>query len=260
MANSLETGVQNTWCPGCGNFGILKAFKDAIFKMEDFGVPRKNVVLATGIGCGAKIADYVDINTFCSLHGRPVATAEGIKIGNPNLKIIASTGDGGAYDEGIAHLVHAAKRNVDMTVLVHDNRNFALTASQYTAVSPKGFEGQSTPQGSAEMPINPLSLMLSSNASFISRGYSVKQEHLKKLIIEAVSHKGFSMVEILQPCITFFNTFPEYNKNVYELAGNDTSDKKIALQNIEEWDYNKESKIPIGIFYKIERPTYEEQL
>lgn len=258
MKEELDTYAQNTWCPGCGNFGILKSLKDAIFEMQENGINKRDFVLTTGVGCGSKISDYIDINTFCSLHGRPIATAQGIKIGNPNLKVIASIGDGGGYDEGIAHLIHAAKRNIDITVIIHNNRNFALTTSQYTAVSPKGFKGKSTPRGSVEMPINPLSLMLSSNATFIARSYSAKNEHLKNLIFDAISHKGFSIIEILQPCITFFNTFPKYNEVVYELKGNNTADKKEAQEKIEEWDYNKDKKIPIGLFYKVEKPSYEE--
>lgn len=255
---TLETNATNTWCPGCGNFGLLKALKGAVLELIDEGEEKKNFALATGVGCGAKIADYIDINSFCSLHGRPIATAQGIKLGNTDIKALASIGDGGAYDEGIAHLIHAAKRNIDITVLVHNNRNFALTTSQYTATSPKGFKGKSTPNGSIEKPIEPLEIMLASNATFIARGYSAKTEHLKGLIKESVNHKGFSIIDILQPCFTFFNTFNEYNEKVYELGGNDRSSKDEALKNIKEWRYKKENNIPIGVFYKVEEPSYEE--
>jgi len=257
----LETYAKNTWCPGCANFGILASLKQAVFSLIDSGAKKENIVLVSGIGCGSKIIDYVDLNSFSSLHGRPIASGEGIKIGNPNLKVIVSTGDGGAYNEGISHLIHAAKRNTDITVLVHDNRNFALTTSQFTATSPKGFKGKSTPEGSIEEPFNPLKLMLSAGATFIARGYAAKTEHLKNLIVKGVQHRGFSYIEILQPCVSFFNTYDDYNKRTYEMAEDNFSLEKKALKKIEEWNYNdKKARIPLGVFYKIRKPSYEEQL
>lgn len=261
QSKNLNTYASNTWCPGCGNFGILEAFKQATGQMVEKGIPLKDVVLVSGIGCNSKIVDYVDVNSFCSLHGRPIASAEGIKMGNPDLKVVTSTGDGGAYNEGISHLIHAAKKNIDITVLVHDNRNFALTTSQYTATSPKGFEGGSTPKGSIEHPIDPMELMLASNATFIARSYSAKVDHLRDTIKTAVNHKGFSFVEVLQPCVTFFNTFPDYNKRTYIMEDHDYTSKQQAEKKIKEWSYNNNEKnIPIGLFYQEERSTYEEQV
>ncbi len=257
----LETYAKNTWCPGCSNFGILAALKGAISAIITSGTPKENIVVVSGIGCSSKIIDYLDLNTFSSLHGRPVISAEGIKLGNPKLKVIVAAGDGGNYNEGISHLIHAAKRNIDITVLVHDNRNFALTTSQFTATSPKGFKGRSTPRGSVEEPFDPLELMLASKASFIARGYSMKLNHLKGLIEEGIKYKGFSFIEILQPCITFFDTTDSYNKRVYEMKESNLTSKKEAMKKIEEWDYNKDnSKIPLGIFYKIQKPVYEKEL
>jgi 2-oxoglutarate/2-oxoacid ferredoxin oxidoreductase subunit beta len=257
----LETYAKNTWCPGCGNFGILASLKEAISTIIAKGTPKENIVLVSGIGCSSKIIDYLNLNSFSSLHGRPVISAEGIKLGNPDLKVIVSIGDGGNYNEGISHLIHAAKRNADITVLVHDNRNFALTTSQFTATSPLGFKGKSTPEGSIENPFNPLELMFASKASFIARGYSMRLSHLKKLIEKGVKHKGFSFIEILQPCITFFDTTDFYNKRVYELKDNDVTSRKEAIKRIQEWNYSQDdSKIPLGIFYQNKRPIYEEEL
>lgn len=257
----LKTYAKNTWCPGCGNFGILAALRETILDLINKGIPKEKIVLASGIGCGSKIIDYLNLNTFSSLHGRPVISAEGIKLGNPELKVIASVGDGGNYNEGISHLVHAAKRNIDITVLVHDNRNFALTTSQFTATSPKGFKGKSTPEGSKEEPLNPLELMLASKASFIARGYSMKLEHLKRIIREGIQHKGFSFIEIIQPCITFFDTVDFYNKRVYEMKKNSLNSNREILKKIKEWNYeNNDSKIPLGIFCQQKKPTYEELL
>jgi len=257
----LDTDCQNTWCPECGNFGILNAFKKAVLELEKKGVKKEKIAIVSGIGCSSKIVDYLNLNSFCSLHGRPIASAQGIKLGNPELKVIVFMGDGGCYNEGIAHLIHAAKRNTDITVLVHNNRNFALTTGQFTATSPKGFKGASAPQGSVEEPFNPLKLMLASNASFIARGYSAREDHLKNLIVKAVEHSGFSFIDILQPCITFFNTYGLYNERVYEMESSQLDTKNKIMQKIEEWEYEDNgSKIPIGIFYKQKKPVFETEL
>lgn len=256
----LETNCPNTWCPGCGDFGILQAVKMAINSLIASGTPKENIVIVSDIGCNSKIVDYLNINSFYGLHGRSVATAEGIKLGNPDLKILVFLGDGAALDEGLAHLIHAAKRNTDINVIMHNNRLFALTTGQFTAVSPKGLKGKSTPEGCIESPINPLELMLASNSSFIARSYSAKVEHLKNLIIEAVDHKGFSFVEVLQPCVSFFNTIEFYNGKIYEAASEDLSSREEALQLIKEWNYDGEGRIPLGLFYKDEKPSYEEEM
>jgi 2-oxoglutarate ferredoxin oxidoreductase subunit beta len=229
--------------------------------------------LTYGIGCHGKISDYLNLNSFYGLHGRCLCTAQGIKLANPNLKVIAIVGDGDIYNEGISHLIHAAKRNSDITVLVNDNRNFALTVSQFTATSPKGFKGSSTPKGSIEEPFNPLELALASGATFIARGYALKIDSLKDLIIKAIEHKGFSFLEILQPCITFFDNRKFYDERIYELKS--PLSKEEAKIKISEWDYSntraiaqggdersssttgEQAKIPIGIFYQIQKPTFE---
>lgn len=259
---NLDTYAKNTWCPGCGNFAILKVLKQVITSLIEEGTPKENIVVVSGIGCSSKIIDYINVNTFSSLHGRPVASAEGIKMANPELEVIACLGDGGSYNEGISHLVHAAKRNVGITVLVQNNRNFALTTSQFTATSPKGFQGGSTPEGSIEEPFDPLEIMLASKASFIARSYAFEMQHLQDTVKKAINHKGFSFVEILQPCITFFNTIKSYQEKIYKMKDNDSTSKKQALEKIQEWNYgkNEESQIPLGIFYQSPRPSYEDEL
>ena len=247
----------NTWCIGCGNFAILNAIKAVIGQLEAEAFPRENIVLVSGIGCHAKIVDYINVNSFYSLHGRVVPPATGMKIANPGLKVIGHSGDGDAYGEGIEHLIFAAKRNVDITVIVHNNRVYGLTTGQYTPTSPEGYKGRSTPFGVKEMPINPLEIMLSSGATFIARGASGSLESLKKILKEAVAHKGFSIVDVLQPCVTYNNLYDYYNKRVYELKDHDPQDYDKALGRIREWDYNKDSDIPIGIFYKKESPVFE---
>ncbi len=260
----LQTQATNTWCPGCGNFAILAAYKQTILNLIKDGYQPENLVSVAGIGCGSKIIDYLNINTFSALHGRAVAAAQGIKLGNPELTVIASAGDGGTYNEGISHLIHAAKRNADITVLIHDNHTFALTTGQYTATSPEGFVGASSPLGSVEVPFNPLALMLNSGATFIARSYSFKTKHLQQTIEAAIRHKGFSFVEILQPCITFYDTTQVYNQRTYELDLEQKLSREEAEEKIGEWNYSGENdenvKIPLGIFYREEKPSFEEEI
>ncbi len=251
---NLILPTKNTWCPGCGNFAIQGALAGAISNLD-----KRKTVLVSGIGCHGKMADYLNINSFYSLHGRAIAAGAGIKLGNEELDVICSVGDGDAYSEGIAHLLHAARRNSNITVIVHDNHVFSLTVKQRTATSPQGFPGSTTPKGSVERPINPLELMLSMGASFVARGYSGKPQHLTRLILEGVKHQGFSFIEVLQPCVAWYNTYQSYNQRVYEME-NEFLFMEDAREKAKEWDYNNsEAKIPLGIFYKEEKETFEEQ-
>lgn len=158
--NNLTTYAANTWCPGCGNFGILNAFKKAVQKLEERGIDKNRIVISAGIGCHAKIFDYLRLNGFYSIHGRSMATIQGIKLANPDLKVLTFSGDGDALREGVSHMIFAAKRNADITVIVHNNSVYGLTAGQYTPTSEKGFKGPSTPKGNVEEALNPLTLML----------------------------------------------------------------------------------------------------
>jgi len=255
----LNTYATNTWCPGCGNFAILNAMKSVLNSLSEEGLDLENVVLVSGIGCNSKIADYMNVNSFYSLHGRVIPPATGMKLANPKLKVIGHSGDGDAYGEGLEHLVFAAKRNVDMTVIIHNNRVYGLTTGQYTPTSPLGFKGRSTPFGTKELPINPLELMLSSGATFLGRGASHGLELLKKIFKEAILHKGFSLVDVLQVCVTYYNMYEYYDKHVYELKDHDAADYDKASAKIREWSYNSDSPIALGVFYKKDAPTLEER-
>ncbi|MCM8799098.1 MAG: thiamine pyrophosphate-dependent enzyme [Candidatus Omnitrophica bacterium] len=260
MNKDLGTYAPNTWCPGCGNFAILTAIKTVLKILSEEGLPLENIVLVSGIGCHAKIVDYVNVNSFYSIHGRVTPVAEAIKLANPKIKVIGFAGDGDAYGEGLEHLVFAAKRNIDITMIIHNNRVYGLTTGQYTPTSPLGFKGRSTPQGTVELPINPLELMLSSGASFIARAFSHGLELLKKIFKEAILHKGFSLVDVLQVCVTFYNMYEYYDKRVYELKEHNPKDFDSALKKIREWDYNSDASIALGIFYRKEIPTFEERV
>lgn len=250
----LDTNAKITWCPGCGNFGILNAVKQAITEMDKEGIKKENFVIAAGIGCHAKIIDYINVNSYYSLHGRVPPPLTGMKLANPDLKVIGFSGDGDSYAEGIAHLIHSAKRNTDITMIIHDNEVFALTTGQFTPTSKKGFKGKSSPRGSVEEPINPLKIMLASGASFVARGYAGKPNHLKDLIKRAVKHRGFSLVEVMQPCVAFNNTYQELNEKVQEIKEKDLDNLKEAMKKVQDFD----GKIPIGIFYQVKKQVFED--
>ncbi len=206
------------------------------------------------------MADYLNINSFYSIHGRTFPVATAIKLANPKLKLICFAGDGDAYAEGLDHLIFSAKRNIDITAIIHDNRVYGLTTGQYTPTSPLGFKGKSTPMGSREYPMNPLEIMLASGASFIARGYPGRMEHFKNLIKDAIIHKGFSFVDVLQVCVTYNNYYNLYNKIIYEVENNDSKSFDQAQRIIRSWDYNDspDAKIAIGKFYEKDLPTFDD--
>nr|MDO8135934.1 thiamine pyrophosphate-dependent enzyme [Candidatus Njordarchaeum guaymaensis] len=253
----LGTPKKSTWCPGCGNFGILTAVKSALVES---GLNREQAVLVSGIGCHGKMIDYVNINGFHSIHGRVLPVATGITLANSDLKVIGFSGDGDCYDEGWDHFAHAIRRNINMTLIVHDNMVFGLTTGQTTATSQPGFKSKSTPFGAIVPPLNPIAHALVSNATFVARGFVGDVRHLQNLILQAIKHRGFSYIDVLQVCVTFnyINTYDWYRQRVYKLeeAGHDFADRQKALEKSFEWG----DRIPIGIFYKEDRPTYYDNL
>ncbi|WP_067049273.1 thiamine pyrophosphate-dependent enzyme [Methanofollis ethanolicus] len=249
------TRAKNTWCPGCGNFAIEHALKDVLTDLAEEGRRAEDFVLVSGIGCHAKIADYLAVNSFYAIHGRTLPVAAGIKLANPGLTVIACAGDGDAYAEGLDHLVFAAKRNQDITVIIHDNRVYGLTTGQYTPTSYEGFRGRSTPGGIRERPINPVALMLASGATFVARTYTRKRDHLREVLTAAVLHRGFSFVDVLQVCATYNNLTEYYDDRVYLLEGHDTADLTGAMGKAREWDYSTDAPIALGIFYEEEAPA-----
>lgn len=252
--DELTTYAENTWCPGCGNFGILNAVKRAVQALEEKGTGRDHLFITACIGCHAKIFDYLALSGVYALHGRSMAVAQGAKLANPDLKVISFTGDGAGYGEGIGHMIFAAKRNADITVLVHDNRTYALTTGQRSPTSDAGFEGPSTPGGNEEDPLNPMALMLVSGATFVARGYAGKIGHLADLIVAGIEHRGFSLVEILQPSVVFTDYYDEYSESVREIDEPASSlEDALALTRESE-------KLPIGILYRVERDPHDARL
>ncbi|KON32023.1 hypothetical protein AC477_03490 [miscellaneous Crenarchaeota group-1 archaeon SG8-32-1] len=253
----LKTPKTNTWCPGCGNFGILMAFKKALLEL---GIERENAILVSGIGCHGKMVNYVNINGFHGIHGRVLPLAAGIKLVNPKLTVVCFAGDSDQYNEGWGHFAHAIRQNIDMTLIVHDNMVLGLTTGQATSTSQQGFKTKSTPFGVIPPMLNPIVHALVSDGSFVARGFSGDMLHLKSLVVEAIQHRGFAFIDVLQPCVTFnyLNTYDWYRQRVYKLEEetHDVTNKKKALEKAFEWG----DRIPIGIFYNKERPIYRDSL
>ncbi|MEK6645180.1 MAG: 2-oxoacid:ferredoxin oxidoreductase subunit beta [Candidatus Firestonebacteria bacterium] len=246
------------WCPGCGDFGILNAVKQALVELN---LEPYKVLIVSGIGQAAKLPHYLKCNTFNGLHGRTLPVATGIKTVNNKLTVIAVGGDGDGYAEGGNHFIHAMRRNPDIAYLVHNNQIYGLTKGQASPTSDINLKTGTTPFGNFNIPENPLALAVAANCSFVARGFSGDVQHLAKLIKEAISHKGFSLVDILQPCPTYnkLNTFQWYRERVYKLDDDkdyNFSDKIAAFKKAQEWG----EKIPIGIIYKVERPTFEDNI
>ncbi|MEM0054292.1 MAG: thiamine pyrophosphate-dependent enzyme [Nitrososphaeria archaeon] len=258
---NIGTGKKIQWCPGCGNFGIFTALKHVLEKnIETGNIKKDNLVLISGIGCYGYITNYYDTNSFHTILGRVPPLATGMKLANPNLLVIGFAGDGDAYAEGMSHVIHAARRNTDIKLIIHNNGVYGLTAGQFTPTSSKGFKGPSTPHGNVENPINPVTLMLVSQANFVARGYAGDIKHLEYVMEKAIFHKGFSIIDILQPCVTFNDTYQYYKEKIYKLEESsydaNTIERQEAIVKSFEWG----ERIPIGIFYSREEKSFEEQI
>jgi len=248
-------GLKPAWCPGCGNFGILRAVNKALVELN---LKPHQILMVSGIGQAGKLPHYSRTNVFNSLHGRPLPVAIGAKLTNPELTVIAVGGDGDGYGEGGNHFLHTMRRNHDITYLVHNNQVYGLTKGQASPTSDEGFVTKTTPDG-ATLAINPVGLAMMGGCSFIARGFAGDIEHLSGIIQQGIRHKGFSLIDILQPCVSFNhkNTFQWYRERVYKLENEDydPTDKRQVRAKVEEWG----EKIPIGIIYREERTTFEER-
>ncbi len=245
----LDTKGQPNWCPGCGNFGIWNALKLAI---TELGLKPYNTVLTSGIGCSSKIPHWIRTYAFNGVHGRLLPLAMGIKMANHKLNIIACGGDGDGYAEGTNHFIHYCRSNMDMTYIVHDNQIYGLTKGQASPTSDEGFITKTTPYGVVEKAINPLTLAISSGATFVARGFAGDIDHLKKLMKKGIEHKGAALIDVLQPCVTFNkkNTYEWYKERIYKLK-RAYKTRKNAFNKAMEWG----EKIPIGVIYKSDEET-----
>lgn len=245
---------ETAWCPGCGNDSILQALKQALVGL---GLKPHQVLLVSGIGQAAKTPHYLRANVFNGLHGRSLPVATGAKLTNPDLTVIAESGDGCHYGEGGNHFLAAIRRNSDLTLLVHNNQIYGLTKGQASPTTPEGQVTKAQPQGVPSAPFNPLAVAVAMQAGFVARGFSGMTDHLTLLIQQAISHRGFSVVDILQPCVSFnkVNTHAWYKKRCYELPNDyDPTLWEMAMKTAMEWG----ERIPVGVIYRNERPTYED--
>jgi 2-oxoglutarate ferredoxin oxidoreductase subunit beta len=249
-------GQEPAWCPGCGNYSILKAFKDAMIEMN---MEPHQFTIVSGIGQAAKFPHYVKCNTFNGLHGRALPVATGIRLANHEMPVMVFTGDGDCYGEGGNHFVHAIRRNINVKLFVHDNQIYGLTKGQASPTSMEGMKTKNQPFGVFSEQLNPMAMAVALDCSFVARGFTGEMKHLTWLIKEAVNHKGFSLVDILQPCVTFnrLNTYAWYKSRVYQIEpGYDPEDRIAAFKKALEWG----ERIPLGIIYRNSRQVLEERI
>ena len=256
MVSIEEYGSYETaWCPGCGNFSILEALKRGLVASD---LSPSQILLVSGIGQAAKTPHYLNANVFNGLHGRALPVASGAKLANPNLKVIVESGDGCNYGEGGNHFLAAVRRNIDLTMIVHDNQVYGLTKGQASPTTQEGFVTKAQPEGVVSAPFNPIAVAVAMQASFVARGFSGMIDHLAGLIQQALAHEGFALIDVLQPCVSFnkVNTFAWYKKRCYTLPEqHDPTDWQSAMEVAMEWG----EKIPLGIIYRNRRVAFEKK-
>jgi len=253
--------VRPTWCPGCGDYGIWNALKRSFVQA---GLAPQDIMMVTGVGCGSKQNDYMRINGLHTLHGRSLAVATGFRLANTGLKVIAVHGDGDGYGEGGNHFLHAVRRNIGLVDLVENNQVYGLTRGQVSPTSRPGFRSSTSPTGVIERPVNPLALAVSQGATFVARGLSLDLPQLQYLIVEALNHRGYALIDVLQVCVSYNRamSYEWYRERAYKLEdeqGYDPTDRARAMARALE--YPGEGRIPTGIFFRTEDvPAYEEKV
>lgn len=255
MGGHIFDTYETAWCPGCGNFSILNSLQKTLEELEK---DPHDVLIVGGIGQAAKTPQYIGANSFCGLHGRAVPPAVAAKIVNPRLTVIINSGDGDSYGEGGNHFIHNIRRNVDITHFIHDNQVYGLTKGQASPTADEGAVNGVQVDGNNNIPFNPVLMAIASGAGFVARSFSGKPQHLEEMMKRAILFKGYAMVDILQPCVSFnkVNTFAWYNKRVYELDDtHDAGNRLAAMDRAMEFG----DCIPIGVLYEKEQPTYHEK-
>jgi 2-oxoglutarate ferredoxin oxidoreductase subunit beta len=251
----LDADVHPDWCPGCGDFGVLKSIKEAILELR---IPPHEVLIVSGIGCSSNLPGFVRAYGVHSLHGRAVPVATGAALANHALHVIAVGGDGDGFGIGMGHFIHAMRRNLNLTYVVMDNEIYGLTTGQASPTTTEGHKTKSTPRGNVERPIQPLALALATGATYVARGFSGEQKQLTRLVAGAIAHRGFSLVDVFSPCVTFntVNTYTWFKERVYKLEdqSHDHTDLMAAMAKAFEFG----ARLPVGLLYETDRPTYED--
>jgi len=252
----FEQIPETDWCPGCGNFSILKVLKETL---DELNIDPKKLVISAGIGQAAKTSQYINTNCFNGLHGRALSVACGMKASNPELIVVAEGGDGDMYGEGGNHFIHTIRRNVDIVNIVHNNMVYGLTLGQASPTSQKGSKTSLQLDGVFLEPFNPIAVAISLGASFVARAFSGDMKKLKEILKEAVNHKGYALIDVFHPCVSFnkINTFKWFKNNTYYVDESfDYTDKIAAIKKAFETD-----KFPLGIIYKNgKKKTFSENL
>ena len=253
-ANDFKGKVDPDWCPGCGDFGVLNSLRKAC---ADMGLKPHEILTISGIGCSSNFPGYFNSYGMHTLHGRALAVATGAQMANHELTVVATGGDGDGYGIGGNHFTHTARRNVDLTYLVMNNQIYGLTTGQVSPTSSEGMKTKSTPFGSVEMPINPITSAIMNGATFVARGFSGEANHLVSLIKQAIQHKGFALVDVFSPCVTFNhdNDYKFFKPRVRKLEdeSHDTSDWKAACEKALVWG----DDIYIGCFLQKLAPSLD---
>jgi 2-oxoglutarate ferredoxin oxidoreductase subunit beta len=252
-AADYKSEVKPIWCPGCGDFGVLSAFYKAL---ADLNMDPANAVIVSGIGCSGRFPAFVEAYGFHGVHGRALPLATGVKMARPELTVVTVSGDGDAFSIGGGHLPHAARRNVDLTYIVMDNEIYGLTKGQPSPTSPHGMEKKASPYGSPDNPVNPILMAISYGATFVARGFSSKPRDVTDLIKQGILHKGFALIQVYSPCVTFNDTFDYFRQTTTPLpSDHDPSNRMMAIERAMSLD-----PLYLGVFYKEERPTYDQQM
>lgn len=252
----FEGRVSPDWCPGCGDFGVLKSLKEALVALD---IPGHEVLVVSGIGCSSNLPGFIRAYGVHSLHGRALPVATGAKLANHKLNVVVVGGDGDGMGIGVGHLIHAARRNLDLTYILMNNEIYGLTTGQASPTTTLDARTKTTPRGCAEMPINPIALGMVAGATYLARAFSGDPKHMSRIIANGIAHRGFALIDCLSPCVTYnkLNTYPWFKERVYRLedeAGYNPRDLMGAMERAYEWG----DRIPLGLFFQSERPIYED--
>ena len=247
--------VKPDWCPGCGDFGVLNGLQRAAATLN---IDPKDLLIVSGIGCSSNLPGFFHSYGFHSVHGRSIPVATGARLANTDLHVVVTGGDGDGYGIGMGHLIHAMRRNLNITYVVMNNGVYGLTTGQYSPTADKGMVTKSTPDGSIDNPLNPLAIALATGATYVARGFSGDTKQISEIIANGIEHKGFSLIDIFSPCVTYnkINSYEWFRDRVYKLDDieHDTKNLHAAIKKAYEWD----AKIPLGLFYQTNLPTYED--